>query len=285
MPLLILLGHGAFRTSYGYFIVPADVEVQFFVADGIGLDNDAASFFERKDLTNGITDPMIAQAKDIQKDVQRIVMQAGDEVKNYKLESILDDWLNPRSVNALRSDKVWTPGQEGRDAKARTYLANIVWEKQHLGTPQDPLVLQWCGCRTNFARPEEDIDDKPAAQPVPHGRKLRDPNTRCCYITTATCLALGLGDDCEPLKQLRWFRDQVVSKSPQGASAIEDSYATAPKLVRAIEGERDPVAIYRELYCHHLSPALAAIDRGDYTSAYLCYERLVALLRRRYLRH
>jgi hypothetical protein len=277
MPLLMLWGHGSFHTSYGYFKVPADVEVQFFVPDNTNFDNDAIRCFEGGNLAQGVTDNLIAMAQGVQPEVRRIVKTTGDEVKNYRLESILGDPFASGKKYALRQANVWTPGLEDNNQNADAYLARIVFGNAHLGAPGAPMVIQWCACTRHYVG--EDESDAPVAR----GKKVKDPNRSRCYITTAACTALGLGDDCEPLNKLRWFRDHVVRNGSRGARDVREYYATAPAIVRAIEREDDPAAVYRAIYRHHLRPALAAIDRAEYASAYRRYRRLVVLLRRRYL--
>ena len=278
MPLLMLWGHGSFRTSYGYFKVPNNVELHFFVPDNSPVDDDAIRNFEFGDLSHGVSDDLVAKARKVQGTFARTVMTSGDSVKNYRLESVIGDILAPGAKNALKNNNVWTPGKETNDGEAEAYLVDIVRGQAHLGSAAAPMVVQWCACTSNYVGSDE------ATAPVSRGKKIKDPNASCCYITTATCSALGLPDDCEPLSKLRWFRDHVVLRTARGVRDIRTYYDTAPEIVRAIERERDRAAIYRAIYHGFLAPALAAIDRKDYASAYRWYGRLFAGLQRRYLR-
>jgi hypothetical protein len=106
---------------------------------------------------------------------------------------------------------------------------------------------------------------------------------RRCYITSATCHALGLGDDCEVLCKLRWFRDNVMAATSAGLRDIETYYATAPAIVEAIDARPDALRLYREIYFRHLAVAVRAIDRGDNHEAYQRYRDLVLGLSERYL--
>lgn len=102
-----------------------------------------------------------------------------------------------------------------------------------------------------------------------------------CFVTTATCVALGRGDECPELHQLRWFRDNVLSNMAGGPEAIALYYRIAPTVVAKIESQPDSRAIFREIYDAGIAPALAAIRAGRHAQAYRIYQRLVLNLMRR----
>lgn len=101
---------------------------------------------------------------------------------------------------------------------------------------------------------------------------------KSCYITTAACETLGLGDDCAELTRLRWFRDVVMLGDPEGRREVEEYYATAPRIVTGIDARPDRRAIYERIYWHHLRPAVAAIEEGDFARARAIYQDLVRRL-------
>jgi hypothetical protein len=272
----MLWGHGSFRTSYGYFKVPANMRIEFFIEDNQALDDGAIRKFEFGDLSNGVGDDLVKQAAKVQKVVQRVVKGAGAAVKNYKLESIIGDFLASGAKNALKNDNVWTPGKETGDGEEVTDLVGIVRDHAHLGSAMDPMVLQWCACTSNY------IGEDESAAPVARGKKIKisNANGSRCYISTATCSALGLPDDCEPLLKLRRFRDTFLLASPGGAADVAAYYRTAPAIVRAIERGPGSQAVYREIFDRHIVPALAAIDDQDHAAAYRIYKDMVASLTR-----
>jgi hypothetical protein len=96
-----------------------------------------------------------------------------------------------------------------------------------------------------------------------------------CYITTATVASLGLPDDCDELTLLRRFRDEVLLVSPSGRLAVEEYYATAPRIVAAIDRLPHAGAIYRQLFYQNIAPAVAAIRAGSFTDAFAIYRKLV----------
>jgi hypothetical protein len=281
MPLLMLWGHGSFRTPYGYFRVPANVRIEFFVPDNSTIDDDSISVFERGDLRQGVSDALVTKAAKRQNTVARITKNQGDVVKNYRLETILGDFLAPNAKNALKNSNVWTPGKGTKKTDAESSLLVIVGKHAHKGKANDPLVLQWCACTSNYAGNEE--DESPIA--VDAGLEVDVPARRgCCYISTATCEALGLPDDCEPLNKLRAFRDHVLRTHPRGRADVAEYYGTAPAIVRAINQLPASRQVYRAIFDDHLSHALAAIDARDTDGAHAIYERMVADLKRRHLR-
>lgn len=88
-----------------------------------------------------------------------------------------------------------------------------------------------------------------------------------CYITTAVCESLGLGDDCEILQMLRKFRDDYCGGKP----GLKVYYATAPGIVRAINKRGDARECYRQLLRRYILPACHMIAGGCYDAAYRIY--------------
>lgn len=105
----------------------------------------------------------------------------------------------------------------------------------------------------------------------------------CCYITTAVCHSLGRGDDCSELRTLRRFRDEILAPTPVGRAEIAEYYATAPRIVAAIDAGVAAGAVYRCLYERDLRPALAAIGRGEFTLAHSLYRDMCRRLQAQYL--
>jgi hypothetical protein len=104
----------------------------------------------------------------------------------------------------------------------------------------------------------------------------------CCFITTATCEALGLDDDCEELATMRWFRDHVLATNDVGCRAIDEYYEIAPAIVAAIDQTQDSTTIYQDIYFLYLAPAVAAIHQGRHAEASDRYRQLVEMLQLRF---
>ncbi len=96
-----------------------------------------------------------------------------------------------------------------------------------------------------------------------------------CYITTATCEAFGKPDNCYELTMFRSFRDNWLSKQPDGRELIEKYYATAPALVDMIDTHADRSNIYTMLRDKYLSPCLRFIETKNYQA---CKDKYVAMV-------
>ncbi|OHX37404.1 hypothetical protein BJL95_02455 [Methylomonas sp. LWB] len=96
-----------------------------------------------------------------------------------------------------------------------------------------------------------------------------------CYIATATCLALGLPDDCEELKTLRWFRDNVLLKTVDGTQDVEAYYRDAPSIVAEIDRRTNSSDIYLGIFRQVVQPAVEAIRHQDYEGANAIFKRIL----------
>lgn len=99
-----------------------------------------------------------------------------------------------------------------------------------------------------------------------------------CYLTTAVCNSLGWDDNCGALVRLRWYRDNILARSPGGKEEISEYYQTAPLIVAAIDKMENAREIYRDIYKGEIVPAVNAIDAGDYEIARDIYRQLVRRL-------
>jgi len=109
-------------------------------------------------------------------------------------------------------------------------------------------------------------------------------DTSGCYITTATCLALGKGDDCYELNMFRWFRDNWLINQPDGKKLIEEYYETAPLIVDLINKRKDYKDIYFHLWEKYLNPCLKLLERGNFIEVKRIYTEMVKRLKDDFLR-
>ena len=79
---------------------------------------------------------------------------------------------------------------------------------------------------------------------------------------------MGLPDDCFELQCLRSFRDRYVASLPLGATIIGDYYATAPRIVAAIDATKGAYSTYRSLYETLVRAAVDMISDGDNAGAF-----------------
>jgi hypothetical protein len=98
-----------------------------------------------------------------------------------------------------------------------------------------------------------------------------------CFITTACCETLGLGDDCFELSALRRYRDEVLARQPGGTAAIACYYQLAPLILARL-----PQAARRErlsgVYARYILPAALAARLGRNALAYRLYARMLESL-------
>lgn len=69
-----------------------------------------------------------------------------------------------------------------------------------------------------------------------------------CFLTSACVEERGLPDDCKELTLLRYFRDEYMKKTPEGAKLVEEYYAIAPGIVEKINQRPDKKEIYDSIY-------------------------------------
>ena len=100
-----------------------------------------------------------------------------------------------------------------------------------------------------------------------------------CFITTACCELLGLGDDCFELRTLRRYRDQVLAKRPGGRVAIERYYELAPSILAQLPDSTRARRLL-PIYARYILPSALAASLGLNALAYRLYARMMDELSR-----
>ncbi|WP_051786393.1 CFI-box-CTERM domain-containing protein [Endozoicomonas numazuensis] len=95
-----------------------------------------------------------------------------------------------------------------------------------------------------------------------------------CYLTTATCQSLGLGDRCYELETLRSYRDEWLAAQEQGQNEIDFYYKTAPGVVEKINQSDHAETIYRQIYEELVEPSVSAIEAGHHERARELYKKV-----------
>ena len=103
-----------------------------------------------------------------------------------------------------------------------------------------------------------------------------------CYLTTACVQYKGLPDDCYELSTLRNFRDQYVTKLPNGEELVKKYYKTASQIVEIINNSANKDEIYSKMYDFILL-CIEKINANDYESALNLYITMVDKLSYRFL--
>lgn len=104
-----------------------------------------------------------------------------------------------------------------------------------------------------------------------------------CYLTSACVTARGLSDQCEELQTLRSFRDGYLSEQPGGPAEIEQYYATAPKIVEAINHLPDAMEIWNRIYEELVKPCVRMIHENRNVQAHQLYKSYAVQLAHSYL--
>lgn len=105
-----------------------------------------------------------------------------------------------------------------------------------------------------------------------------------CFVTTATCLSLNKGEDCEELTVFRNFRDNWLLKQRYGIQLIEEYYTYAPSIVNAINQRENYLDIYLRLWSVIIEPCFKLITNDKLLEASLHYQRHMLILKEEFLR-
>lgn len=109
---------------------------------------------------------------------------------------------------------------------------------------------------------------------------VKKVGTSWCFITTATCLALNKGDNCNELNAFRYFRDSYLKNEPDGAVLISEYYRIAPQIVAIIDARPNSLKIYQFLYKHYLSDCYKLILAKKFKAVKVKYMEMVIKLSR-----
>jgi tetratricopeptide (TPR) repeat protein len=104
-----------------------------------------------------------------------------------------------------------------------------------------------------------------------------------CFITTATCAALGKPDDCVELNAFRRFRDNWLLRQTDGQTLVDEYYRTAPAIVAAIDRSPEKNAAYSSLWREYLDPCLSLIEAGRFSECKEMYREMVVTLQNAWL--
>lgn len=96
-----------------------------------------------------------------------------------------------------------------------------------------------------------------------------------CFLTTAACEFRGLPDDCHELQVLRHLRDEVLMKTPEGASLVEDYYEIAPRLVPLLDNPQVAEQVWTDI-----GRAVEQAENGHTSEAVSTYRAMVDSLQR-----
>lgn len=103
-----------------------------------------------------------------------------------------------------------------------------------------------------------------------------------CYITTMVCDVLGYGDDCEGLKVLRDFRDNVLQKNVAYLPLLMEYDVVGPQIAHCIKEEYDKThdkELWQKCYEHYLVPTIDFIKNNEFDKAIIKYNNMINSLK------
>lgn len=109
-----------------------------------------------------------------------------------------------------------------------------------------------------------------------------DYSSSFCFITTATCTALGKGDQCEELQLIRWYRDSYLMLEEDGVELIKEYYRIAPMIIEKIDNKKESKAIYRRIFQEYICKCYKLISNRNYKKAKEKYIEMVMDLANKY---
>lgn len=107
------------------------------------------------------------------------------------------------------------------------------------------------------------------------------PPPQGCFLTTACCEVLGLGDDCFELAALRHYRDQALANMPGGQAAIATYYLVAPMVLERLP-QQDRRRRLLSLYARFILPCAIAARLGFDRLVYRLYAHMMHDLTREF---
>lgn len=106
---------------------------------------------------------------------------------------------------------------------------------------------------------------------------------KLCYITTAVCQNLQMGEDCEALLCIKDFRDGYLASTEEGQALIEEYYDIAPTLVKRIAKDAEAQAKYVWIWENYLAPCVEFIKAGKNEACKEKYRGMVEDLKKTYV--
>jgi len=106
---------------------------------------------------------------------------------------------------------------------------------------------------------------------------------KLCYVTTAVCQNLHMGEECEELRLIKDFRDHYLAEKDGGQEMIASYYDIAPTLVKKISRSTNAPEIYKMLWLKFIKPCVDFIKSGNNSACEEVYCNMVNTLRTEYM--
>ncbi|MDE2096307.1 MAG: hypothetical protein KGL39_03610 [Patescibacteria group bacterium] len=95
-----------------------------------------------------------------------------------------------------------------------------------------------------------------------------------CFLTSAVMREAGKSDSAPELKTLRWFRDNVLMKTPEGRELIRHYYSVAPDIVRSLDKKKNASYVYGQMR-KYINQAVEQVHRGNAAGAIHTYGEML----------
>ena len=102
-------------------------------------------------------------------------------------------------------------------------------------------------------------------------------SSSCCYIITATCMALGIKRDKKFLDTLVEFRNSYL-KEKNGKKHIFEYYRISPKIAEIIDKEWNPFITYKELWEDYINLSIEEMKKNNWNKAKQIYNLMLKKL-------
>lgn len=103
-----------------------------------------------------------------------------------------------------------------------------------------------------------------------------------CFLTTATCIALGKEDNCDEIINYKKYRDKHLLFDEDGKDLITEYYRIAPIIVEKIERESNAKELYMQLYNQYIKVGYDYLQKKDLKNAKSTYIEMVKSLCSKY---
>lgn len=132
----------------------------------------------------------------------------------------------------------------------------------------------WCSVRHEYYSPT----DKACSNHFINDES-RNPSNTGCYLTTIVCQILGYEDDCEVLKTLRGFRENVMKKDEKYHLLLCEYDVLGPMIAEGIRDSLKPAQFANFLYQSYILDVTEAVKEEKYEAAVMIYSYMVGQLK------
>jgi TPR repeat protein len=96
-----------------------------------------------------------------------------------------------------------------------------------------------------------------------------------CFLTTATCVALGKEDNCKEIIEYKKYRDEKLRFDDDGRDLIMEYYRIAPLIVEQIDVQENAKDIYLSIYNNFIKVGYDYLQARDLKNAKATYIAMV----------